>query len=136
MLRDRLFDMLPALSSFCSLCKEASDGTLQVFGQNNLLSQEELGDSVFGLLTFLAEKTKLEKMLTQFAKSKVNNVLFLGEENPVYELKNTATAVAKFKYYDDQLATLGIIGSLRIDYSSILPRIDYIVKTCSKMLRQ
>lgn len=135
-LRDRLFDMLPALSSFCSLCKEASDGTLQVFGQNNLLSQEELGDSVFGLLTFLAEKTKLEKMLTQFAKSKVNNVLFLGEENPVYELKNTATAVAKFKYYDDQLATLGIIGSLRIDYSSILPRIDYIVKTCSKLLRQ
>ena len=54
----------------------------------------------------------------------------------MYELKNTATAVAKFKYYDDQLATLGIIGSLRIDYSSILPRIDYIVKTCSQLLKE
>ena len=135
-LRDRLFDMLPVLSSFCSLCKEASEGTLQIYGQNNLLKQEEFGESVFGLLTFLAEKTKLEDMLTQIAKSKIQNALFLGEENPIYELKNTATAVAKFEYYDDQLATLGIIGSLRIDYSSILPRIDYIVKTCSDLLKE
>ena len=135
-LRDRLFDMLPVLSSFCSLCKEASEGTLQIYGQNNLLTQEEFGDSVFGLLTFLAEKTKFEEMLTSIANSNIQSVLFLGEENPVYELKNTATAVAKFKYYDDQLATLGIIGSLRIDYSSILPRIDYIVKTCSNLLKE
>ena len=135
-LRDRMFDMIPALSSLCSLCREASRGTLKIVGQNKLLSQEEFGDGVYGILTFLAEKKKLDEMLTNFAKSNLNNVLFIGDENPVYELKSTTMSVSKFKYYDDQLATLGIIGSLRIDYDSILPRIDYITKTCSKLLRE
>jgi transcriptional regulator of heat shock response len=35
-----------------------------------------------------------------------------------------------------QVATLGIIGSTRIDYSSILPRVDYIIKTVSKILQK
>ena len=135
-LRDRMFDMIPALSSLCSLCREASRGTLKIVGQNKLLSQEEFGDGVYGILTFLAEKKKLDEMLTNFAKSNLNNILFIGDENPVYELKSTTMSVSKFKYYDDQLATLGIIGSLRIDYDSILPRIDYITKTCSKLLRE
>ena len=135
-LRDRMFDMIPALSSLCSLCREASRGTLKIVGQNKLLSQEEFGDGVYGILTFLAEKKKLEELLTNFAKSNLNNILFIGDENPVYELKSTTMSVSKFKYYDDQLATLGIIGSLRIDYDSILPRIDYITKTCSKLLRE
>lgn len=135
-LADRMFDMIPILSSLCSLCKEASQGTLNIDGQINLLSQDELGDSVYSLLALLAEKKKLEKLLTDFAKSNVDNALFLGDENPVYELRNTAMAVAKFRYYDDQLATLGVIGSLRIDYSSVLPRIDYITKTCYSILKE
>ena len=45
-------------------------------------------------------------------------------------------AAAKFKYANDQIATLGIIGSLRIDYSSILPRVDYIINTVSNYLKE
>lgn len=135
-LRDKLFDMLPVFSSFCSLCKEASEGTLEFVGQHNLVSQGRFDSNTLNLLSFLAEKSKLENLLTKFANSDLDMALFLGDENPVPELQNTSMAVAKFKYYDSQLATLGIIGSLRIDYSSILPRIDYIVKTCSKYLKE
>lgn len=135
-LTDRIFDMLPVLSSLAALCKEASQGTLVIEGQNKLLSQEEFGDGIYNLLSFLAEKSKLEKMLKAFAESDVKMALFLGDENPVYELRNTSMAVASFNYYDDQKATLGIIGSMRIDYSSILPRIDYITKLCSKLLKE
>lgn len=135
-LADRMFDMIPILSSLCSLCNEASQGTLNIEGQINLLNQSELGNSVYNLLALLAEKKKLEKLLSEFAKSNMESALFLGDENPVYELKNTAMSVTKFRYYDDQLATLGIIGSLRIDYSTILPRIEYITKACSKLLKE
>lgn len=133
-LASRIFDMIPVLSSLCSLCKEASQGTLDIVGQTKLFSQDELGESLYSLLTLLAEKKKLETLLTEFAKSNLNSSLFIGNENPVYELRNTAMTVSKFRYYDDQLATLGIIGSMRIDYDSILPRIDYITKTCSDLL--
>lgn len=135
-LADRMFDMIPILSSLCSLCREAGQGTLNINGEINLLNQDELGDSAYSLLAVLAEKKKLEKLLTEFAKSNMESTLFLGDENPVYELKNTAMAVSKFRYYDDQLATLGIIGSLRIDYCSVLPRIDYITMICSKLLKE
>ncbi len=132
----RIFDMLPVLSSLCSLCKEAANGTLSVKGETNLLTQEELGSSVYSLLTLLAEKKKLELLLTKFAETNIETRLLLGDENPVYELRNTAMAIGKFRYANNQIATLGIIGSLRIDYSSILPRVDYIMNTVSTYLKE
>lgn len=135
-LGDKVFDMLPVLSTLCSLCNEASKGVLVFNGETNLLAQSELGDSVYSLLTLLAQKKKFESLLTGVALSSNNSILFIGDENPVYELKSTATAVAKFRYNDSQLATLGIIGSLRIDYSSILPRVDYIIKSVENILKE
>lgn len=130
----RVFDMLPILSSLCSLCYEASQGTLVINGETKLLAQTELGDSVYNLLVLLAQKEKLENLLAQFAKSKIQTSLFIGDENPVYELRNTSMAIAGMKYNEMQTATLGIIGSIRIDYASILPRVNYIMKTVKTIL--
>lgn len=130
----KVFDMLPILSSLCSLCYEASQGTLVINGETKLLAQTELGDSVYNLLVLLAQKEKLENLLAQFAKAKVQTSLFIGDENPVYELRNTSMAVAGMRYNEMQTATLGIIGSVRIDYASILPRVNYIMKTVSNIL--
>ena len=134
--KERLFDVLPILSSLCSLCAEASEGSLSISGETKLLSQSELGNSVYNLLVLLAQKEKLEALLSQFAKSKMKSALLLGDENPVYELRNTAMAIQKFSYNNNQTATLGIIGSLRIDYKSILPRVDYIMKTVNSILTE
>ena len=136
MLGDKVFDMLPIMLSLYSLCREASEGTLEIKGETKLISQSELGHDVYRLLILLAKKEKLETLVNDFAKANVNSVLFIGDENPVYELKNTATAIAKFRYNDVQTAALGIIGSLRIDYKTILPRVDYIMKTLSELLKE
>lgn len=132
----RIFDMLPVLSSLCSLCREASEGSLVINGETKLLAQTELGDSVYNLLVFLAQKDKLESLLSEFSKSSVSTALFIGDENPVYELRNTTMAIAKLKYNKMQTATLGVIGSLRVDYKTILPRVEYIMKTISKLLKE
>ncbi len=136
LLGDRVFDMLPILLSLYSLCREASEGSLEIKGETKLINQTELGSDVYRLLLLLARKEKLDRLLNDFAKTNVNTALFIGDENPVYELKNTATAIAKFGYNDVQTATLGIIGSLRIDYRAILPRVDYIIKTVSDLLKE
>ena len=136
LLGERVFDMLPILSSLCSLCKEAADGSLVINGETKLLSQSELGNNAYSLLVLLAKKKKLEGLLNEFAKTNMKTALFIGDENPVYELKCTATAIAKFNYNRVQTATLGIIGSLRIDYKTILPRVDYIMKTVSDLLTE
>lgn len=135
-LGERIFDMLPILSSLCSLCNEASKGTLVINGETKLLAQTELGDSVFNLLVLLAQKEKLENLLTRLAKTNMDTALFIGDENPVYELRNTSMAVTRLQYNDMQLATLGIIGSVRIDYASVLPRVNYIMKIVSQTLKK
>ncbi len=132
----RIFDLLPILSSLTSLCKEAAEGSLVINGEVKLLSQEELGENAYSLLLLLAKKKKLEGLLNEFAKTNMSTALFIGDENPVYELKSTATAIAKFNYNRVQTATLGFIGSLRIDYKTILPRVDYIMKTVSNLLKE
>ena len=132
----RVFDMLPVLMSLYSLCSEAAEGSLHIKGETKLLSQRELGSDVYSLLVLLAKKEKLEGLLNGFAKSNVKSILFIGDENPVYELKNTTTAIAKFNYNDVQIATLGIIGSLRIDYKAILPRVNYIIEKVSELLKE
>lgn len=132
----RIFDMLPLLSTLCSLCMEASNGTLMIEGETKLLSQSEFGQDVYRLLVLLASKKKLEGLLNDFAGTGVHSALFIGDENPVYELKNTVTALAKFRYNDTQLATLGLLGSLRIDYKTVLPRVEYLFKATSNLLKE
>ena len=109
-------------------------GSLVISGETRLLSQSELGDSVYNLLLLLAQKDKLAAMLESFAKTTAKARLLIGDENPMYELRNTTMAIAKLQYNDMQTATIGIIGSTRIDYKRILPIVDYIINAVSQLL--
>ncbi|MGN0529671.1 MAG: heat-inducible transcriptional repressor HrcA [Eubacterium sp.] len=135
-LKDRIFDMLPVLTSLCSLCKEAYEPALFIEGETNLLSHEELSGEVYKLLSFLADKEQFKRHLAQYAKYGKEFELLIGNENYHPLLKNTSTVLAKYNYNNSQSAVLGIIGSTRIDYSSILPRVEYIMKTVKKFLQE
>ena len=135
-LGSRLFDMLPVLTTLCSICAEAGDGSLHIEGETNLLSHTELGSGVYKLLTFLTAKEQIADLLKQYARHGKERELFIGEENYHPELKNTATAMAKFNYNNSQTAILGIIGSTRIDYASVLPRVEYIMNIVKEFLQK
>lgn len=135
-LGDRIFDMLPILTSLCSLCREAYESALVTEGETNLLSHEELGNGVYRLLSFLTDKEQLKKLFSKYAHYGREAEFLIGDENQHIELKNTVTALAKFNYNNSQTAVLGIIGSVRIDYSFILPRVEYIMKTVKQFLQK
>lgn len=132
--KDRVFDLLPVLTSLCSLCSEASKSTLITEGETNLLSHEELGSNVYRLLSFLADKKQMIHFSKYFANGNSSRAMFIGDENPMFEMKDTTTVISKFKYGNNQTATLGIIGSVRIDYETILPCVEYIFKTVDNLL--
>lgn len=135
-LKDRVFDMLPVLTSLCSLCREASESTLYIEGETNLLSHDEFGNDVYRLLSFLAAKDQLKALLSKYAEYGKETELLIGDENYHIELKNTVTALAKFNYNNSQTAILGIIGSTRINYAFVLPRVEYIMKTVKQFLQR
>lgn len=132
----RVFDMLPALTSLCSLCAEAYNGSLEFEGETNLLSHKELGNEVYKILSFFASRSQVRSAVEQFVKKGREMQLFIGDENPHPMLKNTVTLASKFSYNNSQTAVLGIIGSSRIDYATVLPRAEYIMNTVKKYLRE
>ena len=134
MAADRIFDLLPALSSLCSLCGEAAGSKLTLEGETNLLSHRELGTDIYRLLTFLTEKKQLVRLISGFAESKLTRAVLLGDENPLYEMKNTASMIAKYDYGNNQKAAVGIIGGLRLDYENVIPRVKYITDTAERLL--
>ncbi|MCM1284800.1 MAG: heat-inducible transcriptional repressor HrcA [Acetobacter sp.] len=131
---ERVFDLLPVLVSLCSLCREASNTTLNIDGETNLLSHEELGTDVYKLLSFLADKGQMKKLLKEFSNNKVKSTILIGDENPFYEMKNTSTIVSQFTYGNNQKACLGLIGSTRINYKKIIPIVRYIFETVDKLI--
>lgn len=132
--RERVFDLLPVLTSLCSLCSEASQSKLNIESETNLLSHEDLGNEVYKILSFLADKEKLIDFSKQFSKTNAGRTMFIGDENPLYELKNTSTILSKFTYGNNQVAALGMIGSTRIDYQRIIPCVEYIFNTVDALL--
>lgn len=132
--KERIFDLLPALTSLCSLCNEALESRLTLEGETNLLSHTELGNEVYRLLSFLTEREQLIALIKQFAESNTKKALFIGDENPIYEMKNTTTVISEYTYGNGQKAALGIVGSVRIDYKSILPKVRYITDTVNRLL--
>lgn len=131
---ERIFDMLPVLTSLCSLCDEASQTKFVLEGETNLLSHSEFGNDVYKLLSFLAGREQLIELMKKFSSINDSSVLFIGDENPIYEMKNTSTIISKYTYGNNQKATLGIIGSMRIDYKTIIPRVKFIFNTVDKLL--
>lgn len=136
MLGAKIFDMLPVLTSLCSLCDEAAKSNIHITGETNLLSHDELGEDVYRLLTFFANRERFLALSKSFANNNKNSLLLIGDENPQYEMRNTATLMAKFEYSGNQKATLGIIGSTRIDYAAMLPRVQYIIKSVYDLLNE
>ena len=78
----------------------------------------------------------MKKLLNEYAKRGTSKELFIADENNIYELKKTTTMISSFSYGYSQKATLGIIGSTRIDYSYIIPRVSFICDTIGKLLKQ
>lgn len=101
-LQDRLFDMLPILTSLCSLCREAYESALVTEGETNLLSHEEFGNSVYRLLSFLADKEQLKKLFTEYAKYgreaeflSVMKISTVNSETLPRHLQNSHTTTAR-----------------------------------------
>lgn len=132
--RQRTFDLLPVLTSLCALCDEASQSKLSIEGETNLLSHDELGGEVYKVLSVLADKKKIISMIKDFSSSGSKSVMLIGDENPLYDIKNTSTILSKFTYGNNQQAVLGMIGSTRIDYKSVVPYVKYIISVVDRIL--
>jgi heat-inducible transcriptional repressor len=132
-----LFDklMYGALQLSQKALEDEGEGDLFIDGKDNIIQSPEFADmeKMRGLLQAFEEKTKIVKLLDK-ALSAHGIQIFIGAENNLNEMVNCSIVAAPYSREKYTLGTLGIIGPTRMDYSSIIPIVDYTARLVGKIL--
>lgn len=116
-----------------ALSTESSE--LFVDGESNLLDQPEFSDAnkLKTILKALERKTLLMELLEKTLQAGGIQI-FIGVEVVHPELKDISLITSRYIGEDGVLGTLGVIGPTRMNYSKIIPLVDYTAKFLSKLL--
>lgn len=132
-----LFDklMYRALQLSQKALEDEAEGDLYIEGKTNIIQSPEFADVEKMRLLLLAfeEKTKIVKLLDR-ALATQGIQIFIGAENEFNEMKECSIVAASYSKENFTLGTLGVIGPTRMDYSSIIPIVDYTARILGKIL--
>lgn len=81
------------------------------------------------------EKSTIIRLLDKGLKAKGVSV-FIGCENGMSELKGCSLITANYGMDGNTLGSLGVIGPMRMDYSRVVPLVDFTAKLVEKMLKE
>ncbi len=112
-------------------------GRLIVRGRANLLEgvgAEDL-DRLRMLFDDLEKKDSLIEILN-LAESGPGVRIFIGSENKLFSLSGSSLIVAPYRDDDDRIVgAVGVIGPTRLNYSRIVPMVDYTAQLVSRLSR-
>jgi len=85
------------------------------------------------ILEALEEKSKIVRILTQFIEGEGIHIV-IGSENGNPELKGLSLISSPYRYRDEAVGTLGILGPTRMEYGRVVPLVEHIAKVVSSIL--
>ncbi|MCA3269652.1 MAG: heat-inducible transcriptional repressor HrcA [Alphaproteobacteria bacterium] len=116
---------------------DAPRQSLIVRGQANLLSHPDLSTDlakVRQLFNALEAKQSLTELLTAI-KSADGVQIFIGAESELFQVSGCSLIVAPFKNTADKVVgAIGVVGPSRLNYSQIIPMVDFTAKMVGKAL--
>jgi heat-inducible transcriptional repressor len=117
---------------------EGKPAQLIIRGRANLL--EGLGnpddlDRLRMLFDDLEKKDSLLELLN-LAESGPGVRIFIGSENKLFSLSGSSLIVAPYRDEDDRIVgAVGVIGPTRLNYSRIVPMVDYTAQLMARLSR-
>ena len=79
------------------------------------------------------DKYKLLKLLERSVTAGGIKV-FIGSENPYFEMQGCSLVVSSYQAGSDVVGTLGVIGPTRMQYQQVIQVVDYTAKLVSRLL--
>ncbi len=113
-----------------------ADKELYVEGVANVLSQPEFRDDfdrLKGLFEAFEEKSLIVKIIDKGMCDGERHVFF-GSDTMIKEFRDLSFVTAPYGKGHDICGTIGVVGPLRMDYSKIIPMVDYAAGLLSKVL--
>ena len=106
-------------------------------GATKILEQPEFTDvhKFKPLLKLLEEEERLYKMLSQNKQSGGAQVM-IGHENQDQAMQECSVVTASYEISGRTVGVIGVLGPTRMDYSKVLPVVEYTAAALSELLTQ
>ncbi len=110
-------------------------GEVLIEGRNHLLAAPEFADvaKLKHIFTAFEEKSTLLRLLEK-SLSAHGVQIFIGVESELYGLEGLTAVTSPYGDEKTPLGALGVIGPTRMDYSRVIPMVDYTAKLVSRVL--
>ncbi len=150
-IKERIFEEMKSEKSlFDELYSKALKMTDQVFestfelselyieGQLNLINNPEFSnvERLRRLFEAFEDKSKIIRLLDLTLSSTSGVQVILGTESPLNELNELSLISSPYKRGDTLLGALGVIGPLRMDYSRIVPVVEFTAAFLSRLMEE
>ncbi|WP_029914060.1 heat-inducible transcriptional repressor HrcA [Pelobacter seleniigenes] len=134
-----LYDQLKkqALSLSCAALQDEVENQIFVSGASLMLEQPEFASpqQMKRLIQTLESKKLLIELLDR-SQSAQGVQIFIGSENTNINLDGYSLISSNFSSQKGAIGTLGVIGPVRMDYSQVIPIVDFTAQLVSRMLER
>ena len=115
--------------------QERDSEKVYIGGAIQILENPEFADveKMRTLFKAFEDKYKLLKLLERSVTAGGIKV-FIGSENPYFEMQGCSLVVSSYQAGSDVVGTLGVIGPTRMPYKQVIQVVDYTAKLVSRLL--
>ena len=125
-----MMTLSPLLQGICELAHGFQDSTVQVNGEKNLLARSDIDRNQ--LVSFLEHKNEFTKLLDD----SFSDLQVMFGEDGSFVINNSSMIVSKIKKGDKTAGSLGLIGPMRLNYSKIIPYLEYFTNKISEIMSE
>ena len=94
----------------------------------------QLGEYSDRALEIMKLLSKREEIGPVIGKNPSGVTVFIGKENSLSQLSGSSLLVARFSIGENDCGTIGLIGPVRMDYSKLIPHLEYFAKKLGTLL--
>ena len=128
----------PIIKAIHETMKELDGGDVRVEGVNKLLQYPEYSDlaQLRDLVGVFEDKEQSYKLIPSSASESEGVQVYIGSENSVRVMNNSALVFKQIKRGDDVVGAIGVIGPRRMDYSKVISTIDRLASDIGLMINE
>lgn len=125
-----MITLTPLLKGICELAECFKDTGVHVAGEKNLLARQDIDTKQ--LMNFFEHKNEVVKMLDD----SFSDLQVMFGDDGGFVIENSSVIVSKIKKGGKTAGSLGVIGPLRINYSKVIPYIEYLTDRITEMISE
>jgi heat-inducible transcriptional repressor len=112
------------------------DSDIYIEGQTNLFNNPEFAHVALmrRLLEAFEDKSRIIRLLDMTLDKSEGVRIVLGPESELHELQDISLISSPYRRGDTLLGVLGVIGPLRMDYSRIIPLVEFTAELLNELL--